>query len=269
MFDLYLFSDRQNMNRRPFKLITFDITGTLLKYRSSPAIEYSNVLKKYGIEVKLSVLDDLINENWIFMTKAHPNFGLKTGLGWEKYWRTYAYNVYSKAFQIDNITDNIPLKIVIDDLMTTYSTGETFKIQNGAIELLKYLKNEQVPLGIISNYDPRIKPIIQNLGLSHYFKFILSSYEVMYEKPNIEIFRKAELHVNNGLNRELFLHIGDSYLLDFKGAKNAGWSACLVHTNKNVIEDYSTVNGCVFDDFNALKKFLMSCNKTKMYSGQC
>ncbi|CAI6360969.1 unnamed protein product [Macrosiphum euphorbiae] len=256
------------MNCRPFKLITFDITGTLLKYRSSPAIEYSNILNKYGIEVKLSTLENLINKNWTFMTKAHPNFGLYTGLEWENYWRIYAQNVFSKAFQIENITDNVPLTDIIDELMMTYSTGETFKVQNGAIELLDYLKKEQVPLGVLSNYDPRIKSMIENLGLSHYFKFILSSYEVRSEKPDIKIFRKAESYIEKGINRELFLHIGDSYLLDFKGAKNAGWSACLVHIDKNIIEQYPCVSGCIFEDFIALKRFLVTCNSKKMYSEQ-
>lgn len=253
---------------RPFKLITFDITGTLLKYRSSPAVEYSNSLKKYGVEVRLSTLEYLINKNWTFMTKTHPNFGLYTGLQWENYWRVYAHNVFSKAFEIENITHNVNLTDIIDDLMMTYSTGETFEVQNGAIELLEYLKKEQVTLGVMSNYDPRIKPMIKNLGLSHYFNFILSSYEVKSEKPDIKIFREAELYVKKGLNRELFLHVGDSYLLDFKGAKNAGWSACLVHTNKNIIEQYPCVSGCIFDNFTALKMFLMSCNAKEMYSKQ-
>lgn len=249
------------MNCRPFKLITFDITGTLLKYRSSPAIEYSNVLKKYGIEVKLSTLDDLINKNWIFMKRAHPNFGLVTGLGWENYWRTYAHNVFSKAFQIENITHSVLLETIINDLMMMYSTGETFRVQDGAIELLEFLKKEQVPVGVISNYDPRIKPILKNLGISHYFKFILSSYEVRSEKPDVKIFREAESHIDKeGLNRELFLHVGDSYSLDVKGARNAGWSACLVHTDKNQVEQYPSMNGCIFDDFIALKMFLMLCN---------
>lgn len=256
------------MNCRPFKLITFDVTGTLLKYRSSPAIEYSNVLKKYSIEVKLSTLDNLINKNWIFMTRTHPNFGLDTGLGWENYWRTYAHNVFSKAFQIENITHNILLETIINDLMMIYSTGETFQVQDGAIELLEYLKKEQVPLGVISNYDPRIKPILKNLGLSHYFKFILSSYEARSEKPDVKIFREAELYINKGLNRELFLHVGDSYLLDVKGARNAGWSACLMHTNTNIIEQYPYMNGCIFDNFIALKMYLMSCNTKEIYSGQ-
>lgn len=256
------------MNCRPFKLITFDITGTLLKYRSSPANEYLKVLNKYGIKVRLSTLEDLINKNWTFMTKTHPNFGLNTGLGWENYWRTYAHNVYSKAFQIDNISGNVALSTIIDDLMSTYSTGETFEVQNGAIELLEYLKKEQVSLGVISNYDPRIKLKIKNLGLSHYFKFILSSYEVRSEKPDIKIFREAELHVKKGLSRESFLHVGDSYFLDFKGAKDAGWAACLVHTNKNIIEQFPCVNGCIFDDFIALKMFLMSCYTKEMYSKQ-
>lgn len=256
------------MNRRAFKLITFDITGTLLKYRSSPAIEYSDALQKYGVEVRLSTLEDLINKNWKFMTNTHPNFGLNTGLGWEKYWRTYAHNVFSRAFHIENITDDVPLESIIDDLMITYSTGETFKVQNGAIELLEYLKTEQITLGVMTNYDPRIRFMLKNLGLSHYFKFILSSYEVKFEKPDVQIFREAELYVNYGLNRKLFLHVGDSYLFDFKGAEDAGWSACLVHTDKSIVEKYPSANGCIFDDFNALKMFLMSCNTEDMYSGQ-
>jgi len=254
------------MNCQPFKLITFDITGTLLKYRSSPATEYSNVLKKYGIDIRLSTLEDLINKNWIFMTRAHPNFGLNTGLGWEKYWRTYAQNVFSKAFEIENITGIVPLRIIIDELMMVYSTGETFELQNGSIELLEYLNKEQVPLGVMSNYDPRIKAMLRNLGLSHYFKFILSSYEVQSEKPDIRIFREAESHVNKCSNRKLFLHVGDSYLLDFKGAINAGWSACLVHTNKNIVKQHPSVNGCMFDNFIALKMFLMSCNAKEICS---
>lgn len=253
------------MNCRPFKLITFDITGTLLKYRSSPATEYCNVLKKYGIGVKLSTLEDLINKNWIFMTKAHPNFGLNTGLGWENYWRNYAQNVFSKTFEIENVVSNVPLGIIIDDLMMTYSTGETFELQNGTIELLEYLNKEQVPLGVMSNYDPRIKLMLKNLNLSHYFKFILSSYEVQSEKPDIRIFREAESYVNKCLNRKLFLHIGDSYLLDFMGAMNAGWSACLVHTNKNTVKHHPHVSGCIFDDFIALKMFFMSCNAKESY----
>jgi putative hydrolase of the HAD superfamily len=256
------------MNRQAFKLITFDITGTLLKYRSSPAIEYSNVLKKYGVKVKLSTLEDLINKNWTFMTKTHPNFGLNTGLGWEKYWRTYAHNVFNRAFHIESISDNVPLEAIIDDLMIIYSTGETFKVQNGAIELLEYLKKEQITLGVITNYDPRIKYMLKNLGLSHYFKFILSSYEAKFEKPNFQIFREAESYVNYQLNfnRKLFLHIGDSYLFDFKGAEDAGWSACLVHTDKNIIKKYPNVNGYIFDDFNALKMFLISCNAKNICS---
>lgn len=256
------------MKCQPFKLVTFDITGTLLKYRSSPAVEYSNVLKKYDIEVKLSTLENLINKNWIFMTRTFPNFGLNNGLGWENYWRMYAHNVYSEAFQLENITEHVPLKSIIDELMMIYSTGQTFEVQNGAINLLEYLKKEQVLMGVITNYDPRIKTMIKNLGLFHYFEFILSSYEVRYEKPDVKIFREAESFVNNGLNRNLFLHVGDSYLLDFKGAKNAGWSACLVHANKNIVKQYPSLRGCVFDDFIALKNVLMLCHAKRMYSSQ-
>ncbi|VVC41453.1 HAD-like domain,HAD-superfamily hydrolase, subfamily IA, REG-2-like,HAD hydrolase, subfamily IA [Cinara cedri] len=253
---------------QPFKLITFDITGTLFKYRSCPAVEYSNILKKYGIEVKTSTLEDLINKNWKFMTKKHPNFGLDTGIGWETFWRTYAHNVLSKTFEIENINVNVPMNTVIDDLMMTYSTGETFEVQNGAIELLEYLKKEGIPLGVLSNYDPRIKPIIKNIGLSHYFKFILSSYEVKSEKPDIRIFREAESFVDTCSDRDLFLHVGDSYSLDFIGAKNAGWSACLIHTDKNLIKQYPSLKGCVFDDFIALKMFLTLCNSKHKCSGQ-
>ncbi|XP_050423486.1 rhythmically expressed gene 2 protein-like isoform X2 [Adelges cooleyi] len=259
------FALKSEMNFRSFKLITFDITGTLLKYRSSPTEEYSTVLNKHGIKVNISILEELIKRNMKDMTKLHPNFGLKTGLGWDNYWRKFAQNVISGAIPKEYASNNLKIITIVDDLMNTYSTGETFKLQNGAIDLLKYLKKKQVPLGVISNYDPRIINIINNLGIADYFLFILSSYQVGYAKPDIEIFQKAESFVCNETDRKLFLHVGDSYAFDFVGAKSAGWSACLVHTDKQIItKEHPNIADCIFNDFVEFKQFLMTNKPDKI-----
>ncbi|XP_050521679.1 rhythmically expressed gene 2 protein-like [Daktulosphaira vitifoliae] len=250
------------MECRLYKLITFDITGTIFKYRTSPAEEYWTVLLKHGVQVKKPIIKDLINKNMYEMTKKHPNFGLKTGLGWENYWKSFAHNVISDTLCKQNIfIHNKKLTNIIDDLMQTYSTGDTFVLQNGVISLLQYLKSKQIPLGIISNYDPRIKDIIKNHRLENYFSFILSSYEVGFAKPSVEIFQKAESFVKDYSDKKLFLHVGDSYTLDYVAAKNAGWSAFLVHTDKqNITQQNPELDNFIFDDFTALKRFFTSTN---------
>ncbi|VEN64034.1 unnamed protein product [Callosobruchus maculatus] len=70
------------------RLITFDVTGTLLQFRRTIPEQYGHVGAFYGIQVDRGKLTANFKKHWERMTDEHPNFGLKTGLGWENWWRT-------------------------------------------------------------------------------------------------------------------------------------------------------------------------------------
>lgn len=90
--------------------------------------------------------------------------------------------------------------------------------------MLKSLKERNLILGVISNFDPRLHTIIKNLQLSGYFAFVLTSYETGLEKPDPRIFRKAlEMTGAGGL-----VHVGNDRVRDFDGARSAGLEGVLL-----------------------------------------
>lgn len=127
-------------------------------------------------------------------------------------------------------------------LMEVFKTSTCWQHCSGAVELLNYLKlsqqasaktNNGTPtfkLGVISNFDHRLRTVLDNMKLSHYFDFILNSYDAGCEKPHKEIFDKAiQMADMKNLQSGECLHIGDTPITDYLGALDAGWHAALIH----------------------------------------
>lgn len=214
------------MNVRHIRLITFDLTDTLLAFRIPPGQYYANVGATYGITCDGKTMSQNFKTNFKYMSKEHPNFGLKSGLGWENWWK----EVISKTFSdCNSAIDKNQLVEISHNLINAYKTSTCWKHCRGCLDLLSYLKHKGLILGVVSNFDPRLDSTLKSAKIRHYFKFILSSYEFGIQKPDPQIFWEAmKLSNIQDLKNEECLHIGDSYALDFTGARNAGWNGALV-----------------------------------------
>lgn len=61
------------------------------------------------------------------------------------------------------------------------------------------------------------------MKISHYFDFVINSYDAGIEKPNVEIFKLAMKQSEiEDLKPSECLHIGHSILPDYFGAQKAG-----------------------------------------------
>lgn len=78
---------------------------------------------------------------------------------------------------------------------------------------------------IISNHVPELEELVKNLGIQDYFIKIYSSAHIGFEKPNIKIYEKVLMDLNDVENITM---IGDNYIADVQGAKGAGIDAILV-----------------------------------------
>lgn len=93
----------------------------------------------------------------------------------------------------------------------------------GVQDFLKYLKNENIRTGVISNiaYAPAVvAKRINRLLPENTFEFIITSSNYMFRKPNKRIFDLALEKA--GLKPEEVWYIGDQYECDVKGALTAG-----------------------------------------------
>jgi putative hydrolase of the HAD superfamily len=94
-------------------------------------------------------------------------------------------------------------------------------------------------LAVISNFDGRLRFILQHLGISKFFTHIFISSEIGADKPDPEIFRRALKLID--LKPNEVLHVGDDPERDWKAANAAGLSVFRLDRPKNSLRDLDTI----------------------------
>jgi haloacid dehalogenase superfamily, subfamily IA, variant 1 with third motif having Dx(3-4)D or Dx(3-4)E len=103
------------------------------------------------------------------------------------------------------------------------------RLNDGAVELLKFLKDRKIYIGLISDADlPYIE--FQIKLIRKFFDSITTSEEAGYSKPNKIIFERALEKSEH--DYEMF-YIGDSVERDVIGAKAMGFKTILVFSNSD------------------------------------
>lgn len=223
-------------NLKQFKLITFDVTDTLLTFRHPPSIEYSRIAHSQGYpQITAEKVSQLFKTNFKFMAKKYPNYGKENRLIWQDWWRMLIRNIMQS---IDPKITVEETQYVADILIDYYQTDAAWLKLDKANELIDSIRKEsaeQPTIGIISNFDNRLKIILENTKLPN-FDFILASYDIGVAKPNPQIFHYAQKLTAKNLKfvqRNEALHIGNTPTLDYMAARAAGWHGILItnHTD--------------------------------------
>lgn len=216
------------------KLITFDATNTLMKYRVPPWDYYAIVAEKHGFKVDGKQVKQDFKKNYKELMKHHPNFG-KQSIKWENWWDEIIKQTFQDKLPISSI--NKISKQLIEDFTST----KCFLKANGCDQLLELLSKNGIALGVISNFDPRLHKILNNLNIDNCFEFILTSYEMGFSKPDKQLFKIAQEKINGVTCGSQCLHIGDDFIKDYEGAVKAGWNAVLITKETDFKEPYTCV----------------------------
>jgi len=118
-----------------------------------------------------------------------------------------------------------------------FAEAGVWKLYSEVLDVLEQLR-ERFQLAVISNFDGRLRLILQNLGISKYFAHVFISSELGADKPDPEIFRHALKIIH--LNADEVLHVGDDPERDWKAAKEAGLSVFQLQRPKNSLRDLLT-----------------------------
>lgn len=214
------------MGLKGIKLVTFDITNTLLNFRMPPWQYYTVVAKEYGFQGKDDALKDKVKRNTKYLWEKYPNFG-KSSILWEEWWTRLVEMSIKDHMPVCTDLRGIARKIIDD-----YRSAKCWRIAEGGDMLIEHLKKSGITVGVISNFDPRLYEILKCIKWDKKFDFILASYDIDYIKPDKKIF-KCALDKCQGAKPSQALHIGDDVAKDYEGAQAAGWHALLVNPTMN------------------------------------
>ncbi|XP_074601296.1 haloacid dehalogenase-like hydrolase domain-containing protein 3 [Brevipalpus obovatus] len=220
------------------KLITFDATNTILRLKTSVGHEYCAVAKMYGLQgADNQNMCDRVDKNFKTVVKEmkqeSPMYGINQGTTNLRWWSEVVKRVLIKTEFPDLKSDDARIEQVSVHLYKVFSTSEPYELVDGVNATLKFLKIAvpRLKLGVISNSDERLDEILAQLGVRHYFSFLILPQLDKVEKPSPEAFALA-LKKANINDPSQALHVGDSVEKDYLGAKRSSWNAALIDNTR-------------------------------------
>jgi len=210
------------MQLSSFKAVFFDVGGTLISVYPSVGGVYAKHARDFGFSGTVDELNKGFRFQWKKMGGIE-SLGDKSGSQEEKkFWKNLVYEVFQPLGGLDRFDEYFAL------IFEVFEEGSNWKIYEDVIEskIFQKLKERDVILGVISNWDSRLISTLENLNLADHFKFILPSAVIGSAKPDKKIFEEA-LRLS-GVKPHEACHIGDEVKTDIEGARNMGIHAILL-----------------------------------------
>lgn len=223
-----------NKIETPPKAIFFDAAGTLFYLPRGVGYHYVLVASELGLKWDSRELDRAFNKAWNAMPPRRPSGGPRENDD-KDWWRQLVDLVLNDvAPSLKELDRDNFFEIVYEH----FAEAGVWELYPEVIEVLESLR-PCFPLAVISNFDGRLRMILEQLGVSKFFSHIFLSSELGADKPDPEIFRRA-LRVIQLEPREV-LHVGDDPERDWKAAATAGLSIFELDRKKNSLHDLLNV----------------------------
>jgi len=225
--------------------IIFDLGNTLIEREYYAPIDgIARILEFSSSEVKKNVSDiqkiaDEINDS-LDGLRDHYNIEINC--------QEFHKMLYDKMDILFTIN---PFQLEIE--YHNYSTK--YRILDGVLELLEFLKNKNIKLGILSNsiFSRETFTIsLKKLKIVKYFSFVITSADYGLRKPHHLLFDMAIEKMN--LPREEIWYIGDNPETDIIGAANSNLFS--VWFNRQKIKRTLNVNHIEIQNWNELKSII-------------
>jgi putative hydrolase of the HAD superfamily len=199
--------------------IVFDAVGTLIKPDPSVAAAYTAAARRQGVELSLEEVRARFQVHFQ-SDEVHGEQGvLSTDEATERRrWRQIVAGVLPELADPDR---------AFDELWDHFSSPASWRCFPDVAPTLKALKQMGVSLCVGSNFDGRLRGVVQGLPeLVPWLDSLVISSEVGYRKPHPQFFQAACDHL--GLPPARVLCVGDDVRNDVLGAIRAGLCGLLL-----------------------------------------
>ncbi len=214
------------------KVIFLDAVGTLFGVRGSVGEVYSAIARDFGVQVPAQTLNEAFLE--AFAASEPPVF---PGTNQEEipecefeWWRVIALRTFQQVGALEQFADFTDF---FDELYNHFATAEPWFIYPDVLPALEQWQQTGIELGIVSNFDSRLRLVLSALALDEFFRSVTISTQTGVAKPDPHIFTIAlQKHACDAQDA---WHIGDSFRQDYQGAKAAGLRAILLERTAEMV----------------------------------
>jgi len=212
------------------KAVFFDAVGTLFYLTKTVGDHYALVGEEVGLDLDAKKLDGAFYSAWAKMQPREAIDGPRENDD-KDWWRELADQVLIEASpEVGELDRDNFFEVAYDH----FAEAGVWELYPDVVDVLEQL-HRRFLLAIVSNFDGRLRVILERLGISKYFRHIFVSSEIGADKPDPEIFRRALKFLN--LRPESVLHVGDDPERDWQAAAAAGLRILKLDRAKNSLSD--------------------------------
>jgi putative hydrolase of the HAD superfamily len=212
------------------KAIFFDAVGTLFYLSGTVGDHYARVGHEMGLALDPHQLDDAFHSAWKKMPSRAAIVGPRENDD-KDWWRELVDLVLAQVAPSLSEFDRDNFFEIAYEHFAELGVWELYPEVHGVLKQLQ----PRFQLAAISNFDGRLRLILQHLGISKFFADIYISSEIGADKPDSEIFRRALKLID--LKPNEVLHVGDDPVRDWEAASAAGLSIFRLDRPKNSLRD--------------------------------
>jgi putative hydrolase of the HAD superfamily len=203
------------------RAVSFDAAGTLFHPAEPVGALYAMVAARHGVAIDPGELQRRFRVAFASAPPlAFPTMSTTELRAREKdWWRMVVAHVF----------DGIPFAdftAYFDDLFAFFASPAAWRLDPDALPLLRMLRARSLTILVVSNFDARVRGIMDALGVSPLVDGVTLSSEAGAAKPDPAIFRTALAAA--GLDAGRVVHVGDTVREDLRGARAAGMRVILV-----------------------------------------
>jgi len=204
------------------KAVFFDLYHTLVRYEPPREELEAEALKDFGIEVSPEVLRRplFIADEFIYQEIARLPLRNRSKED------TMALYAQYQGLLLKEAGIEASQKLVLGLLGKMQQFEMKLVLFDDVLPALTDLKSRGLILGLISNIDRDITPLLKELELPSLLQIVLTSEEAGFNKPQPEIFQAALKQA--GVRAPEAIYIGDQYQIDVIGANKAGMKGVLL-----------------------------------------
>jgi putative hydrolase of the HAD superfamily len=212
------------------KAIFFDAAGTLIRLTKSVGEHYTLAAQRQSLTLDPRELNRAFGAVWREMP-PRPATGQPRADDDKGWWRVL----------VDRVLDRVSTKVpplerdaFFEAAYGYFAEAGVWELYPDVIEVLEALQPRFL-LAVVSNFDGRLRMILEHLTISKFFRYVFVSSELGADKPEPMIYRRA-LEVS-GLAPDEVLHVGDDRERDWAAARAAGLEVFPLDRPKNSLRD--------------------------------
>jgi len=171
------------------RAVFLDAAHTIIEPYPASARVYSEIAQRHGLDVAEKPLAAALAPLWLTMRAEKFEDSRVRGTT-EAAERAWWVRLVDRAFRDAGESRGVTPEC-FDEIFLHFAKGEAWRVPPDVVPALEAFRARGLALGVLSNFDYRLRSVLDDHGLTRRFDTLTISSEAGWEKPHPGIYRIA------------------------------------------------------------------------------